>query len=409
MVHMNPNPLQVPIRPRILPNNNPTNSMGMPIQPKAPMQNSAASLVRSLEQQIHMPMQQNNIGLNFQSHILSVMRSIDKKLDRVLDIERKVDLIINELRIPTSSIMTETVSEAATPSHQVTSPLDSDNCSEVSPRRLSHRAIPMDQQENGEPPISEADVIPSAPEYEITLAATTKTEYGEGLVISDETLDEIERCSISRRNFAKNLTFLLFSEQELIGKNCTGRVFGRCAPKGKLDEAKLNAVKMATFKKYPCRPGELDFIWQRECIKAIDKAIRSKTALNPNKRGSKQDDDIELGMSMVRGAVDGIPQDEHHRLCTPHDSHEMSCGDSDVGQGRHMIYTGHEVVHGHEVVQPGHDVGQSSGHEVVHSAHEMVHCGHEVTLQEGNNHQNREDGVDPIGMIIQTANQKIML
>ena len=82
--------------------------------------------------------------------------------------------------------------------------------------------------------------------------------------------------SRSRANFAKNLTFAIFSAEERHGKNCTGRVFGKAQLKGQLDQTKLQMVKEATFRKYPCQPNLLDITWRKECITAIDSGLRNE-------------------------------------------------------------------------------------------------------------------------------------
>ena len=96
-------------------------------------------------------------------------------------------------------------------------------------------------------------------------------------IISDPIIEKVFLESRSRGNFAKNLTFQVFSTEERRGRNCTGRVFGRALPKGPLDTGKLNAVKDATFRKYPCHPSLIDITWKKECITAIDSGLRNET------------------------------------------------------------------------------------------------------------------------------------
>ena len=81
--------------------------------------------------------------------------------------------------------------------------------------------------------------------------------------------------SKSVTNFAKKLTFAIFSPEERRGRNCTGRVPGKCQHKDKLDPVKLQAVKKVTFQKYSCKLENIDYIW-RKCIKAIDSALRNE-------------------------------------------------------------------------------------------------------------------------------------
>lgn len=81
--------------------------------------------------------------------------------------------------------------------------------------------------------------------------------------------------SKSVENFAKKLTFAIFSPEERRGRNCTGRAPRKGQHKDKLDPVKLQAVKKVTFQKYSCKLGNIDYIW-RKCIKAIDSALRNE-------------------------------------------------------------------------------------------------------------------------------------
>ena len=62
-------------------------------------------------------------------------------------------------------------------------------------------------------------------------------------------IDKVFVESRSRANFAKNLTFAIFSPDERRGRNCTGRVFGKAHHQEQLDQVKLQAVKEVTFRK----------------------------------------------------------------------------------------------------------------------------------------------------------------
>ena len=122
------------------------------------------------------------------------------------------------------------------------------------------------------PHISEQTVIQPGV-LQSPIAAGAAVSY----VISDSIIEKVFLESRSRGNFAKNLTFQVFSAEERRGRNCTGRVFGRAMPKGPLDSGKLNAVKEATFRKYPCHPSLIDITWKKECITAIDSGLRNET------------------------------------------------------------------------------------------------------------------------------------
>ena len=93
-------------------------------------------------------------------------------------------------------------------------------------------------------------------------------------------IDKVFVESRSRANFAKNLTFAIFSPEERRGRNCTGRVFGKAQHKEQLDQVKLQAVKEVTFIKYPCSPYLIDITWKKECITAIDSGLRNENRGN---------------------------------------------------------------------------------------------------------------------------------
>ncbi len=186
--------------------------------------------------------------------ILLMLQGLDEKLNSLSQVDRKLDFVLHYLNVPR-----QTVHEAphfTFESEQGTSQLEA--VSQTMEDTLSTQRIHA---------------------YE------GKTEFERGSFdpykpIPDNVLDEVYKASVSRRNLAKNLVFLLFNADELRGRNCAGKVYGKCSPKERLNSAKLHAVKSATFKKYPCDPLQMDAIWQRECVKAIDKAIRSRSLTN---------------------------------------------------------------------------------------------------------------------------------
>ena len=103
-------------------------------------------------------------------------------------------------------------------------------------------------------------------------------------VINQNTVAEISTNKIEKAfhesksvgNFAKKLVFLMFLPEERQGRNCTGRVPGKDQHKGQLDPVKLQAVKNITFRKYTYKFNQIDNIWKRVCIKAIDSALRKE-------------------------------------------------------------------------------------------------------------------------------------
>ena len=97
--------------------------------------------------------------------------------------------------------------------------------------------------------------------------------------ISD--INEARQSCKSMKNFAKRRTFKLFTKEERRGRNCTGWVPAKVQPKKKLDQIKLEAVKILTFKFF--KVENPNYRWKRECIKAIDTALRNESAKQKQK------------------------------------------------------------------------------------------------------------------------------
>ena len=79
-------------------------------------------------------------------------------------------------------------------------------------------------------------------------------------------IDETFKRSSSMPNYAKNLFFQLFQQEELVGANCAG-VLGK---RGLEKDNRMNIVKESTFKKYSVDDRYKS--WSL-CRKAIDSAI----------------------------------------------------------------------------------------------------------------------------------------
>ena len=232
---------QVSVPPAQLIQTNTLNQMGRGVQP----------LYQQTPQQLY---NQNENNMNQKLH--NLLQVIDAKMSVLPQIDRKLDFIIHSLNMPRQqSIETPNMSiesdQVARSFEQIAAQIDDTNT------RL----------------LTTPDALPD----KLNLK---RGSLSPGEPIPDNILDEIYRASVSRRNLAKNLVFFVFTPEELRGRNCSGKVYGKGLPKEKLNQQKLHTVKMATFKKYPCEPGEMDLIWQRECIKAIDKAIRSRALSN---------------------------------------------------------------------------------------------------------------------------------
>jgi len=117
-------------------------------------------------------------------------------------------------------------------------------------------------------------------ENEIKIDLDTQTPTGEitQYVISDDLMDAMFLKSRNRGNFAKNLVYSAFPVEERLGRNCYGRRSGVISGrKIALEQAKLEAVKIAVFSKYPVLDGdEEEAVWRRECVIAIDTALRTE-------------------------------------------------------------------------------------------------------------------------------------
>eukprot|EP00111_Clytia_hemisphaerica_P023631 TCONS_00069676-protein len=128
--------------------------------------------------------------------------------------------------------------------------------------------------------LAEAQTDEDTDELTIPLADTPSTSSSTNHSLSPpipaSVIEKVFIESRSRANFAKNLTFAIYSKEERYNRNCTGRVFGRAQNKQQLDPEKLAAVKEATFNKYPCGPNLVDITWRKECITAIDSGLRNE-------------------------------------------------------------------------------------------------------------------------------------
>ncbi|XP_065066250.1 uncharacterized protein LOC135692134 [Rhopilema esculentum] len=212
---------------------------------------------QEVQQQNTTPPQDQMDNHNNQSQkILNLLHGLDNKASSLAQIDRKLDYIIHAVSTPR-----EPVQES--PSFTV----ETDQVARSLEQITAQIEDPTQQSRLLTEPISEPVTF-------------KRGSLLPGQQIPDAVVDEAFRSSVSRRNLAKNLVFIVFSADELRGRNCSGKVYGKGLPKERLNQLKLHAVKMATFRKYPCNPSEMDIIWQRECIKAIDKAIRSRALHN---------------------------------------------------------------------------------------------------------------------------------
>ena len=81
--------------------------------------------------------------------------------------------------------------------------------------------------------------------------------------------------SKSRPLFAWRVFGTLFADREMVGRNVRGISFGDVR-KGKLNEAKMNLVRMIVEKWKPLKYGEKWYDCWRACEKGIDSNLRKK-------------------------------------------------------------------------------------------------------------------------------------
>ena len=102
-------------------------------------------------------------------------------------------------------------------------------------------------------------------------------------VLPEDLIRDLHSKSLNRGNFAKHLVFQLFSPDERKGKNCFGRRAGlQSGPKAPLDPLRLQYVRDKVFQYYPCEPGLEETIWRRQCVVAVDTALRGEN--RPHKK-----------------------------------------------------------------------------------------------------------------------------
>lgn len=89
-------------------------------------------------------------------------------------------------------------------------------------------------------------------------------------LISFEEVKKLYKIAKSRGNFAALLASQLYGKHEKITSNVMGT-----RGKRQLSPRRMSLVKKLTFKMYPSQSDtDEDFIWKRECVKAIDSKNR---------------------------------------------------------------------------------------------------------------------------------------
>lgn len=188
-------------------------------------------------------------------------------------VEEKLDCIIKHFNVPLNTDIAQRVSPDNTPknkslkktSQQCALSNESSMMNNIAASlNMNHRA-----SVNGHHEQDLGYVSSDSPQNVLEI-----TQY----VISEDLLNAVYMKSRNRGNFAKHLVFAAFPIEERLGRNCYGRRGGTVSgPKHPLENAKLEAVREAVFKKFPVLGGEeIDSVWKRECVIAIDTALRSE-------------------------------------------------------------------------------------------------------------------------------------
>lgn len=108
-------------------------------------------------------------------------------------------------------------------------------------------------------------------------SCTEQPVFHMDVILPEEIVADLHTKSLNRGNFAKHLVFQLFSPEERKGKNCFGRRAGlQSGPKAPLDPVRLQYVREKVFQYYPCEPDLEETVWRRQCVIAVDTALRGE-------------------------------------------------------------------------------------------------------------------------------------
>ena len=135
---------------------------------------------------------------------------------------------------------------------------------------------------DGTPNVTAAALIPMAVSSDSPTVEQSDTTFLD-IILPEAVVQDLHAKSLNRGNFAKQLVFNLFSPEERKGKNCFGRRTGlQSGPKAPLDPVRLDFVREKVFQYYPCDHGLEETIWRRQCVIAVDTALRGEN--RPHKK-----------------------------------------------------------------------------------------------------------------------------
>ena len=109
---------------------------------------------------------------------------------------------------------------------------------------------------------------------DLTVNEDSECDTGEKYEVPSQIKQKALAVSSSRGNFAKNLVSLLYTTEERLGRNCTGRSTASAVEP--LNQAKLCAIKECVLEVYGVPPNMHQKVWREECVKCIDAFCRKE-------------------------------------------------------------------------------------------------------------------------------------
>ena len=212
----------------------------------------------------------SNKNDNRQDEILQYLKRVDEKLDT----------IIKHFNVPFHTSFPESFNYSQRNGRSSMASNGRPSMASTSP--VANHSIPFPKINFQATRPSSASRSSSASFY--TASENTAIIHGENgpqeitqYVISDELLESTFLTSRNRGNFAKKLVYAAFPMEERLGRNCYGKKGGSLTgPKEPLEAAKLDAVREAVFRKFPVPASEEEAVWKKDCVIAIDSALRAE-------------------------------------------------------------------------------------------------------------------------------------
>ena len=236
---------------------------------------------------IHLHTNANNTAVDMQgrierSEILMYLRTVNNKMDAII---RHFNVPYSEAGMNVLHMPMSEASPQKDSKQWVTVPTMAVPGSGPQPGPVAFHPIPIafpvsrppDGLPNG-PPVPAPDTSPLSSVSGPDETPPPMQEIEHTFIIPEELSEKLFTRSLNRGNFAKQLAFAVFSPEERRGRNCFGRRAGaQCGPKAPLDPIRLYGIRRAVFSKYPPEGEDEETVWRRECVVAIDTALRGET------------------------------------------------------------------------------------------------------------------------------------